>query len=360
MVDSASVRLDRLALPLVRVAASIGRLLRPAGSMRPRTPALYFHAPCFDGVASAVVALDFVETRRGWRDVQLNPVNYDVRDSWLATPLQRPAAVVDFLFHPEAAFWVDHHASTFVDPRPRLASETGDAIRVYDPQAPSCAHLMYDVLGRTYDHKNLAYQPLVEWATKIDAARYDSVEEALFGNAPALRINTALQAAGREYCSAMVLLLQHDTLENVAEQKLTREWFRVGREQVERGVEAVRRSAVLRDGVTTYEIEASSLMGARYAPYFVFPKARYSVGLTVSPDSVRVNAMRNPWLEFESIHLGHIFEAFGGGGHQRVGTVVLRGDDALERGRRIAAQAVALMQGKATDPGAIVLVPAHP
>ena len=33
--------------------------------------------------------------------------------------------------------------------------------------------------------------------------------------------------------------------------------------------------------------------------------------------------MRNPWLDFESDPLGKILEEFGGGGHQRVGALVL-------------------------------------
>jgi nanoRNase/pAp phosphatase (c-di-AMP/oligoRNAs hydrolase) len=32
--------------------------------------------------------------------------------------------------------------------------------------------------------------------------------------------------------------------------------------------------------------------------------------------------MRNPWREFDSVPLGTIFKKFGGGGHQRVASVV--------------------------------------
>jgi nanoRNase/pAp phosphatase (c-di-AMP/oligoRNAs hydrolase) len=33
--------------------------------------------------------------------------------------------------------------------------------------------------------------------------------------------------------------------------------------------------------------------------------------------------MRNPWLDFESVALGKIFQKHGGGGHQRVASTVL-------------------------------------
>jgi hypothetical protein len=73
---------------------------------------LYFHSPCFDGIASAVLAWDFLEERSGWRTPALHPVNYDVRQTWLEKLLDRPAAVVDFLYHPDVEFWADHHLTS--------------------------------------------------------------------------------------------------------------------------------------------------------------------------------------------------------------------------------------------------------
>jgi nanoRNase/pAp phosphatase (c-di-AMP/oligoRNAs hydrolase) len=42
--------------------------------------------------------------------------------------------------------------------------------------------------------------------------------------------------------------------------------------------------------------------------------------------------MRNPWLNFESFHLGEFMRRFGGGGHQRVGSVVLPAEQNEEAG----------------------------
>ena len=66
---------------------------------------------------------------------------------------------------------------------------------------------------------------------------------------------------------------------------------------------------------------------SRYAPYHFFPNARYSIGVFRQADSVRVTAMRNPWLTFDSIHLGRVFARYGGGGHQRAVPVVLSGEN---------------------------------
>jgi hypothetical protein len=75
---------------------------------------LYLHYPCFDGVMSAALAWDFLETSQHWTIAHAMPVNYDGSAGWLARKLPARSAVVDFLYHPGAAFWADHHATTFL------------------------------------------------------------------------------------------------------------------------------------------------------------------------------------------------------------------------------------------------------
>jgi len=76
---------------------------------------LYFHYPCFDGLISAALAWEFLEAQKGWRVGELCPVNYTVRNSWLASELKHPCAIVDFLYHPSADFWADHHATSMLN-----------------------------------------------------------------------------------------------------------------------------------------------------------------------------------------------------------------------------------------------------
>ena len=65
---------------------------------------IYFHCPCFDGIVSAALASDFLESRQGWHEVSLRGVNYHLKNESLAISLEKPAAVVDFLYHPDADF----------------------------------------------------------------------------------------------------------------------------------------------------------------------------------------------------------------------------------------------------------------
>src|SRR5947208_1941179 len=119
-----------------------------------RTPAhLYFHSPCFDGITSAVLAWDFLETNQDWTLEQLHSVNYDLRASWLSTELQTPCAVVDFLYHPQAQFWADHHLTTFLTEEAESDYERRKSSWLtYAPRSGSCASLLWSHLLESFNY----------------------------------------------------------------------------------------------------------------------------------------------------------------------------------------------------------------
>src|SRR5207249_1760794 len=154
---------------------------------------LYFHSPCFDGIVSAVLTWDFAESVLKWTIGDLQPVNYKLRPSWLADPLVDLCAVVDFLYHPKATFWADHHSTAFLSPEVKRDFELKQGpYLAYNSAADSCAKLLWDHFKRAFRYRNHAYAELVSWASKIDAAKYSSVREAIQGAEPALRINCSL------------------------------------------------------------------------------------------------------------------------------------------------------------------------
>ena len=287
---------------------------------------LYFHSPCFDGIASAVLVSDFLETARGMAPLVLHPVDYDLRAGWLALELGAPAAVVDFLYHPRAAFWADHHATAFLNDEARADFDrrSGPAV-IYDGAADSCAGLLWRHLEQAFGHRDARYADLVGWAEKIDAARYGSVEEAIFGSAPALRLALGLALGdGAGHCVRLVRALREHTLDEVGELADVRQRFEEGRALHHAGLERFKRGAVLdEDDIVTFDVDGDGVIVSRYAPYYFHPAARYSIGIVRSRGGAKITAMRNPWREFASVPLGRILEAVGGGGHHRVGAVAL-------------------------------------
>jgi hypothetical protein len=290
---------------------------------------LYFHSPCFDGIVSAVLAWDFLEAKEGWTNPTLRQVNYDIRDTWLAQALHEPASVVDFLYHPMASFWADHHLSTFLTDAARqdFLRPSAKRLLIYDSRFGSCAALLWERFYKSFNHRTLRFQEIVEWADKIDSASYSSIEEVIHPTAPALQLNLTLTlqpAAG--YCETLVRDLRNRSLRDVTSLPGPRSRFEQASVLLDAGLSRFKQNAYLdHDGVVVFDVDTKDVIVSRYAPFHFFPDARYSIGITRWPQGGKITAMRNPWKAFQSVPLGKIAEKLGGGGHQRVGSIILRG-----------------------------------
>lgn len=301
-----------------------------------RGACLYFHSPCFDGIASSVLALDFLEGSQNWTFEELHPVNYDSRNGWLSKKLSKPFAVVDFLYHPDADFWADHHQTTFVKPSLKKTFEDGkNPYHIYGAKSGSCAKLIWRVLAQRFNYRNTRFTELVRWADKIDAARYGSVEEAISGSYPALNINRSLMiTSDPDYPVWLVTQLRSHPLDEVGRLPEVVEKSNEVKTLVQVGLDRLSQTVHL-DGsdIAVFDVDSSDVLINRYSPYHFFPEARYSVGMVRTNDGIKITAMRNPWRQFPSVYLGKVFERFGGGGHRRVGSVLLKDSDARKAQR---------------------------
>jgi hypothetical protein len=294
--------------------------------------ALYLHFPCFDGVASAALASEYLERKRLLETGEIVPVNYDRQAAWAKSKLLPNAVVVDFLYHPKAIFWADHHQTTFAsDALKKDYEERKSPDFLYDPDASSCAEVVWRKAYRLLREPH--FRELVDWAHRIDGARYRTVEEAVLGDAPALRINQSLlKDSSPEYCRFLVESFRRQPLAEVAKSAMVVDRSRSVRNAIQHGQKIFRSASHLqRNGIVVFQIphRGDESMVSRYAPYLAYPRARYSVGLTPNSSGAKITAMRNPWMRFKSVPLGEIFRHYGGGGHQRVASVlVLRASDA--------------------------------
>jgi hypothetical protein len=288
---------------------------------------LYFHSPCFDGIVSAVLASDFLETQRRWRIERFCAVDYGAKATWLSRQLHEPCCVVDFIYHPQATFWADHHSTTFLTPEARTDFELRGSSNtvLYDQRFGSCAKLLWDRLEGSFGYRNPRYAELAEWADRIDGARYATVAEAILGDAPALRIRASLGFRREpDYFEHLVKEMRSKTLEEVADSSHVIEGSRKVQARIMAGLKRFKASAWLEDdGIAVFDVNGTGTTVSRYAPYYIYPAARYSVGIIRSEFGAKITAMRNPWSEFHSVPLGTIIERFGGGGHERVAGLLL-------------------------------------
>ena len=290
------------------------------------TLTVYLHFPCFDGVISAVLACEYLERKQGWKTGDIAPVNYSGRETWTSQPLAKPAAVVDFLYHPDADFWADHHQTTFLTPELEAHCRRMDSANLlYDAGASSCAEVIWRKSFRLL--REPRFREMVEWARRIDGAHYDSVEEAVLGDTPALRISFSfLRDSSADYCRFLVESLRSKSFAEVAASRHVAECYLSVRKAIRNGQQLFRKASRLeKDGIVVFHVEdTGNALLSRYAPYLDYPEARYSVGITDTGHGAKITAMRNPWRRFRSVPLGQIFSHYGGGGHQRVASVLLK------------------------------------
>jgi hypothetical protein len=308
---------------------------------------IYLHFPCFDGIVSGALAILFLGKLRGWRFDSINAVNYDLQANWVNTHLPQHSCVVDFLYHPEAEFWCDHHTTTFLNSTLRANFAAREkTLQIYDHQSRSSARLLWnkgaEVLGRAG-----RLEEMVDWADRIDAADYDDVNQALFGAHPALQISRSLAVdADSKYCDLLVRRLCVSSMRDLAAHPEVQRRLVQADELSKEGLSRIEKQIHLHGNIAVFDVLTDDVAVNRYSAFYFHPEVQYSIGTFRSSDSIIVRVSANPWLPFQSPNLGELTRAAAenaglgcaGGGHERVGS--LRLDKASESA---AAQAVAYL-----------------
>jgi len=115
-------------------------------------------------------------------------------------------------------------------------------------------------------------------------------------------------------------------------------------ERHKESLELIRSRAEEKDGTIFFDITDHPLEGFnKFIPYYLFPKAVYSIGLSKSSFRTKVAVGSNPWTTAnpaKMVNLAAVCERYGGGGHARVGAISFPPDQA-DRARIAAAEIVA-------------------
>jgi hypothetical protein len=311
---------------------------------------IHYHRD-FDGMVSAAILAHFLRGRG--EDPRWAGLNYDQRTDWENFQAGQRFAIVDFHFHPRAEYWFDHHPTTFLTPELRARYAPSERWR-WDEASPSCPPI---ILRHAQEHWGEVaperFREMARWSDIIDAAQFVDVEQALFGDDPALRISRALAAApAPDWSDSLVRDMIAGTLDELARRPdVERSWQRAARN----------RDLALRqfpptvlstdDGVVLYDASSNKIRRERFAAFFHHASAVYAVGVIPTRSGYHVTAGRNPWLQPGSeetrngAHIGEVMEAHGGGGHRSVGGANAR---SLEDARRIAREVAAHLRAQRT------------
>lgn len=319
-----------------------------AAAPRPQLPKLapaydlFFHND-FDGYASAAIFTDFFAQRKV-RVGKLFATEYgrafdevwhrkDGLTRYAGQKRINPAVLVDFRYHPQAAFWYDHHETAFSREDWQRAFQP-DAFRVLDIEYASGAHLAFDMLVQHHGYRpGPRIRELVRWADVIDGARYADPYQTIALREPALRVEAAigtLQRAatppGQERPEAMpwlVELLRTRSLEAIAKDRRVAAVAEAIVAQNREALSYYRRHTTQHGVVAVTDMTAYEGRLLRFAPFYLAPNAVYAIVLSRKESGDVIGQVGvSPWKrERNAFNIGGIMTKHNGGGHRQVGVM---------------------------------------
>ncbi|WP_263357172.1 phosphoesterase [Acidicapsa ligni] len=327
---------------------------------------VFYHDKCFDGACSASLFTRF------HRECVTADADYEYHGLvHRAGALFNEAdftgdenAIVDFKYSssPKITWWFDHHLSAFLSPADHenfLACQQ-DALcanrKFFDPTYTSCTSYLAHIGETKFGFNTAPVAELIHWANIVDGALYESAESAVEMAAPAMKLTLIIEATqDPEFIPKLIPLLTEIPLAEVLEQPFVAKLLPPLLEQHEKAIALIRERSEYHDGTIFFDISDHLLEGFnKFIPYYLFPQATYSIGLSKSSFRTKVAVGSNPWTKAnpdEMVNLAKVCERYGGGGHARVGAISFS-PDRTDEAREAAKVIVAELRARDPFPGA--------
>ncbi len=269
-------------------------------------------------------------------------------------------AIVDFKYSasPRITWWFDHHLSAFLSPEDQqnfLLCKQDPACgnrKFCDPNFTSCTSFIASITSERFGFDTAPVAELIHWADIVDGAKYESPESAVEMAAPAMKLTLIIEAVqNTAFLPRLIPLLTEIPLSEVLTQPFVAELLPPLLESHRRAMQLIRDRAEERDGTIFFDITDQPQEGYnKFIPYYLYPQATYSIGLSKSSFRTKVSVGSNPWTKADPdkmVNLARVCERYGGGGHARVGAISFPPGH-TEEARKAAAEIVAEL--RATNP----------
>lgn len=294
-----------------------------------------YHGNCFDGCASAAAFALFyrqcVDSNATFEYCRLvhgpnGPLDETLFGSYIN-------AIVDFRYAESTKlnYWVDHHRSAFYNDgaHEHFLGRPKDKF-VFDPLAPSCMGLLCHAFAERFGFDYSALQDLLYWAEIIDSASFDSPEQAVMLTHPALQLMMVLEGLRDPSLEAEIIhKMQQISVSDIVRLESVAAEFSQLWAQHTSTLNQIKARAVLEKSIVSFDLSDLNLSGYnKFIPYYLFPDAIYTVGVTQDARRIKISVGSNPWRKEERRHnIARLCERYGGGGHAAVGAVsVARGE----------------------------------
>jgi hypothetical protein len=305
------------------------------------------HNQCFDGACSAAVFTKFHRECIGGADgYEYRGLAHQAGGGGISDDMFGPGenAVVDFKYSssPKLTWWFDHHQSAFMTPELRAHFEAGQRSglcmrQFFDPDFVSCTSFIAAVGVSRFGFDVSQLGELLYWADIVDGAKYENARAAVEMEAPAMKLTMVIENAETpDFIPRIIPLLTEMPLADVLAQPFIKEKVGPLLAVHMAAIKLIRNRAELRDGVIYFDLldrETEAL--SKFIPYYLYPQATYTVGVTRSSFRTKISVGTNPWTKKpveELENIAEICERFGGGGHARVGAISF-GADEVDRAR---------------------------
>lgn len=308
-----------------------------------------FHDRCFDGTSSAAVFSRFYrecidpQAQFHYTGLIHQPAGSSFDDGIFDGDEN---VIVDFKYSssPKLTWWFDHHQSAFLTPEDAehfCRNQSGH--KFYDPAYKSCTKLLAVVTGEKFGFDAKPLAELIHWADIIDGAQYESPEAAVKMNVPATQLALVIEASGDDRMTTRLIPeLGYKSLPEIMRLPFVADEFQELYGRHENSLAVLRRESTYDRGVVFFDLADYPLEGYnKFIPYYLYPDCLYSVGVSRSPQRIKVAVGSNPWKQPQADrdkNLASICEQHGGGGHARVAAISFAPDEmqsARETARKI-------------------------
>ncbi len=323
---------------------------------------VFYHDKCFDGACSASLFTRFHRERIA-ADASYEYLGLVHRAGALFDEREFSGdenAIVDFKYSasPRITWWFDHHQSAFLTPEDQahfLACQQDPqcaARKFFDPNYTSCTSFLAHIAKTRYNFDTAPVAELIHWADIVDGAKYESPEAAVEMAAPAMKLTLIIESTQDPgFIPRLIPLLTELPLAEILRQPFVAPLLSPLLERHRQALELIRGRAEERAGTIFFDITDHPLEGFnKFIPYYLYPNATYSIGLSKSSFRTKVAVGSNPWTKIDPakmVNLAQICERYGGGGHARVGAISFPPDkeaDARKAAQEIVAELRATQQ----------------
>ena len=262
-------------------------------------------------------------------------------------------AIVDFKYSasPHITWWFDHHQSAFLTAvdqahfRACQADPECAGRKFFDPKYVSCTGFLAHIASTRFGFDTAPVADLIHWANIVDGALYESPEAAVEMAAPAMKLTLVIESTqDPAFIPRLIPLLTEISLSEVLQQDFVAALLPPLLERHSQSLELIRSRAEEKDGTIFFDITDHPVEGFnKFIPYYLYPGATYSIGLSKSSFRTKVAVGSNPWTKADPakmVNLAQVCERYGGGGHARVGAISFPPDQE-ERARAAAEEIVA-------------------